>query len=658
MKTLTKAIGVAAISALAILAYLMLWNRPPGSVDGAVDIAPMADDMSWQGFGGDKGLTRHTPLGQITPQNVRHLKVAWEYDTGETARRGPVAMAESSDEGTPILAAGHMIICTPFNRVIALNPANGEEQWVYDPQIDTSVRYANQFLCRSLSQWQDNEKQPGEPCEHALFMATNDMRIIKLDAPSGKRCEGFGDAGEVQVDPGISLVWPGEMQFTSAPAIVGDTVVVGSAISDNVRVKAPMGSVRAFDARTGTRRWTFDPAGPDTAHANVWSSIAVDDARGLVYLPTTSPATDFYGGTRVGNNMYADSVVALDGETGKVRWHFQTVHHDVWDYDLPSGPAFVTLEQDGKRVDALVQPTKTGFLFVLNRETGEPIFGVEERPVPQGGVPGEELSPTQPFPVKPPALVPQGISAESAFGFTPYDKGACRDMMEEAGPSELFQPPDEDGTLLHPFNGGGMNWGGIAIDQTRKIAIANASHAIHLVKLIPHLTLEEISKLNSAPPESFRDLKERGPMEGTPWSLERSMVLSPLGLPCNTPPWGTLNAVDLNSGEIIWQVPLGTTRDLAAGVSLPWGTPNFGGPLTTASGLVFIGAAMDGYLRAFDVQTGKELWGHYLPGGGQSGPMSYAVGGQQYIAIQAGGHGRAGTRRSDKVVAFTLNTKK
>ncbi len=439
--------------------------------------------------------------------------------------------------------------------------------------------------------------------------------------------------------------------------------MVGSAISDNLRVAAPSGVVRAFDVRSGKPLWQFDPVPradadavranwldketPKAGHANVWAPLSVDEKRDLIFLPTTSPSPDFYGGLRAGGNDYANSVVALKGSTGQVQWHFQTVHHDIWDYDLPAQPGVYRVWRDGALHDVIAQVTKTGLVFVLERETGEPFLAVEERPVPQQGAPQEWLSPTQPFPHNPPPIVPDRISPEDAFGITYWDKRICARRIQAALSDGLFTPPSEQGTLIYPFTGGGANWGGAAFDPRRNLLLINMSNAIHLVTLIPATHAAEMNELAHS--------SEFAPMEGAPFGMTREMLLSPLGLPCNPPPWGVLAAVDLSNGNIVWRKVLGTTQDIApGGLALKFGTPNFGGPIITAGDLVFIGASMDDYLRAFDVETGVELWKGRLPAGGQATPMTYQWQGKQYVVIAAGGHSNAGTRRGDYIVAFAL----
>lgn len=650
------------LCALGVLLVAIFWFRPPSGAQGPSKYEPVADNLNWTRFGGDEGQTRFVPLTQITRDNVGHLEQAWVYHTGALDDH-PETLDRIAFQMTPILAAGLLIGCTPHNKVFALDPATGVERWTYTPSFNSDYRPANKWLCRSVVSWQDTKLPADAPCQTRIFMGTNDLRLIALDARTGDLCAGFADNGIHNIDIGRAQIWPGEAQITSAPAIVGDVVVVGTALSDNTAVAAPFGTVRAFDARSGAPVWSFDPiaqtrdeliaAGMDPAaspgHANVWSSISVDSDRGLVYLPTTSPSPDFWGGLRPGDNRYANSVVALDGATGAMRWHFQVVHHDVWDFDLPTGPSFVTLTIDGQERDGLVQGTKQGLLFVLDRETGDPLIPVEERPVPQNAVLGEALSPTQPFPIFPPPLVPNEISADDAWGLTPFDRAACRKVMAQAGPAKLYTPPDEDGVLMFPFTGGGINWGGVAIDQDRKIVIANMSSVIHLIKLRRKAEGAE----NSAG-GIVSESDEFAPMAGAPFALERDILRSPLGLPCNPPPWGVLAAVDLASNEILWSQPFGTTRKLAGPISLPFGTPNLGGALVTASGLTFIGATMDSYLRAFDTYTGEEIWGADLPGGGQAGPMSYAVNGKQYVVIAAGGHAWAGTPLNDTLVGFAL----
>jgi len=634
-----------------------------GGLSCLLAVAPpvLAEDAGWTHYGGDAGGSRFSAAEALTPETVSDLEEAWVYSTGDMDRR-PEAVAKSASEGTPILVGGRLTYCTPFNEIITLDPGTGAELWRYDSGISTEHHQANQYVCRGVAHWVDPQAEEGAACATRIYMGTADSRLIAVDAATGLPCADFGEAGEVRINPGMDLWWPGEFQITSPPVTIGNVVVVGSAIGDNARADAPKGTVRAFDIRTGAPVWDFDPVARGaaeqpgswqaadavrTGHANVWAPMSVDAARGLVFLPTSSPSPDFYGGTRIGDNRYANSVVALDGATGTVRWHFQTVHHDVWDYDLPAQPSLVTIDTGEGPRDVVVQVAKTGFVFVLDRDTGAPVFPVDEVPVPQDAAPGEVLSPTQPMPQKPPALVPHSIDPDDAWGLTFWDRGKCRDLLAKYRNDGLFTPPSEQGTLMFPFSGGGANWGGMAFNPETQLMYVNTSRALHVVKLIPR---DDFAAAKDAEPG-----KEISPQEGTRYGMKRDLVLSPLSLPCNPPPFGVLHAIDLSTGEIVWEETLGTVRDLAP-VPIPWklGTPNFGGPLVTAGGLVFIGAAMDDYLRAFDAATGEELWKGRLPGGGQATPMTYEWQGRQYVVISAGGHSRSTTRLNDTLVAFAL----
>ncbi|MBS0447417.1 MAG: pyrroloquinoline quinone-dependent dehydrogenase [Proteobacteria bacterium] len=608
--------------------------------------AALAADADWPAYGHDEGGTRYSPAAQITPANVGELERAWIYRTGDVARRDPALMKRVKSETTPILAGDRLVLCTPFNEAIALDPASGRELWRYDAQVATDRRPANRYDCRGVAQWHDAAAPAGAACARRIFMGTADARLIALDAASGRPCAGFATQGQVQIDPG-ALAWPGEFQITSAPAVAGDVVIVGSSIDDNGRSDAPRGTVRAFDARSGALRWSWDPLPPGLAGAaNVWSTMSVDAARGLVVLPTSSPSPDFYGGARPGDNAHADSVVALHAADGTLAWAFQVVKHDVWDYDLAAQPTLSTITVAGARRDVVIQATKQGLVFVLDRDTGRPVFPVEERPVPQGGAPGEPLSPTQTFPADLPPLVPSTIRPEDAFGYTPWVRNACRDRIASLRHEGLYTPPSTQGTLIYPMTGGGVNWGGIAIDPA-DVVYVNTSRAAHVVRLIPR---DRFAAAKAAAPGH-----EVSPQRGTPYGMQRDVLLSPLGTPCNPTPWGTLAALDLRAHRLLWEVPLGTTEEIAPlGIALHTGTPNFGGPVATAGGLVFIGAAMDKYLRAFDAKTGAELWRGRLPVPGMATPMTYDWQGRQYVVISAGGHGEVGTATSDAIVAFAL----
>lgn len=616
---------------------------------------------SWTSYGGDSGGNRYSSAKDITPTNIGQLETAWTYRSRTLEGRENLKK-QTAFEVTPVLVEGSLVFCTQFNEIIAIDPGTGIEKWRYDPKVELDGRPANDFVCRGISYWKDIG--PGEEyCSSRLFMGTVDSRLIAVDARTGNICTDFGEHGQVKLKPSVSLRWPGEFQITSAPAIVGDTVVVGSAISDNLRVEAPSGVVRAFDVRTGEQRWSFDPVPRDTSdparstwsngsadnvgHANVWSTMSVDQERGLIFLPTSSASPDFFGGLRQGDNLYTSSVVALNGRTGEMKWHFQTVHHDVWDYDVPSQPGLYEVWKDGKAHDVVAQTTKTGLVFVLDRETGEPFLPIEERAVPQNGAMGEHLSPTQPFPVLTPPLVPNRLKPEDAFGLTFWDKHQCASRIKKLRREGLFTPPTEQGTLVYPFSGGGGNWGSAAYDASRNLLIVNMSNAGHVITLIPSEKVAGVKEL--------ADDAEVAPMEGAPFGMSRVLLTSSLGLPCSPPPWGVLVAVDLGTGKIVWRKTLGTTRDLTpVGIALKTGTPNFGGPAITAGGLIFIGAAMDNYLRAFNVETGEELWKGRLPAGGQATPMSYQWNGRQYVVIAAGGHSKSARAIGDYIVAFAL----
>jgi quinoprotein glucose dehydrogenase len=621
----------AAIAAAVILGGSVCWAAEPG----------------WGFYGGDPGGQRFSAARQITPANVGSLAVAWTYSTGDMTRHAD-AMKRASFENTPILAEGRLYVCSPFNEVSALDPGTGRELWRFDPRLDDDIRYPNDYVCRGVAY-----------ADGRIYLATADRRLIALDAKTGKPIAGFGKDGTVVIPPGPMTEKGkkhtyGRNHTTSAPVVSHGLVIVGSAIDDNQKVDELRGTVHAFDAATGRLVWAFDPLAGQVppfrgGAANVWAPMSVDEARGLVILPVSSASPDFFGGLRAGAGKYANSIVALHIADGTVAWSFQTTHHDVWDYDLPAQPTLGTVTYGGRAVPAVLQPTKQGLLFTVNRDTGAPVIPVVERKVPQGGAPGEHLSPTQPFPVAPAPLAPTHIAPDDAFGFTFWDRGKCRDAIAAARHDGLYTPPSERGTILYPFTGGGTNWGGLAYDEAHGIVYVNTSSVMHVVTLIRQKNFSEVR-------ERFFD-KEVSPQEGAPFGMMRVTLVSPLGMPCNPPPWGKLHAVDMRTGRILWSVPLGTTEDMAPFseyVMGKTGTPNLGGPIVTASGLVFIGAAMDDYIRAFDARTGAELWRGRLPAGGQATPMTYVWKGRQFVVIAAGGHSKLGTKRGDSVMAFAL----
>jgi quinoprotein glucose dehydrogenase len=625
------------------------------------------DAGDWAQYGGDEFGQRYSPLDEIDRNNVARLEEAWVHHTGELGE-GFARADKMAFEATPILIDATLYLSTPTNIVIALDAATGMERWRFDPGIGRDKRYS-EATSRGVSAWREPYPKAAGVCTLRLFHGTLDARLIAIDGRTGKRCADFGVRGEIDLKAGVRIRDPDDYLVTSPPTVFRDLVIVGSAIGDNRAVDIERGVVRAFNARTGELRWSWDPipvqssdpasrewdatAAARTGGANAWGVMSVDPARGLLFVPTGSASPDFYGGERLGPNRHANSLVALDATTGKIVWHQQLVHHDLWDYDVAAQPVLVDLVREGRSVAAVVQATKMGLLFVFDRENGAPVFDVRERPVPRSTIPGEQSSPTQPFPVLPPPLVSHArVTPEDAWGVTFWDRGRCRDLISRLRSEGIYTPPTLEGTVLYPSYVGGTNWGGIAFDSQRQWAIVPVTQLPMVVTLLKTDDVRPMARSGDYPESEF------ALQTGTPYGMRREALLSPLGLPCTPPPWGTLSAVDLRRGEIKWQVPLGSTRDLAPFFvpSRTLGTPNLGGPIVTAGGLIFIGAAMDNYLRAFDVETGKELWKQRLPAGGQATPMTYRAGpgNRQFVVIAAGGHGGLGTDQGDAVVAYAL----
>jgi quinoprotein glucose dehydrogenase len=633
------------------------------SVFLAAAVAAAVPETGWPAYGGDEGGTRYSKLTQISPANVGDLRVAWIFRTGELGQ-GVKDWNRSAFEATPILYDGTLYLTTSSTDVVAVDAANGNLRWRHSSESRKDLHYSD-GVSRGVSLWVDVASDRAALCHARIYAPTLDGRLLALDAASGKSCADFGEGGAVNLLEGVRSQFKEGDEWrnylvTSPPAILDGKVIIGSSIGDNRAVLEELGSVRAFDARSGKLVWSWDPIPRDDSNpvykewspestktasaANAWAPLSVDAARHLVFVPTGSASPDFFGGERPGDNRWANSVVALDGDTGRLKWGQQLVHHDLWDYDVGSQPTLAELVHDGKHVAAVIQATKTGFLYTFDRDSGAPIFPIVEKPVPQDAVPGEHPSPTQPYPVAPPALTRQvRVTPDDAWGVAWFDTHACRKRIESYRSEGIFQPPSLKDSIMQPGNAGGSNWGGIAFDPRRQLAVANTMNLPFVVALIPRANLHE-----QAISENYKDF-EFARQEGTPYGMRRTAFKSGVGIPCVKPPWGMLTGVDMEHGTIKWQIPLGDTPY----IHLNLGMPGLGGPIVTASGLVFIGASLDDRFRAFDTDTGKLLWDVKLPAGGQATPMTYSLGGRQYVVIAAGGY-KGDSTRGDYVVAYAL----
>jgi quinoprotein glucose dehydrogenase len=612
----------------------------------------------WNAYGGDAGGTRYSSLTQINESNVRTLKPAWTFRTGELdIYKGTNVIEKAAFETTPILIDNTLFFSTPSCRVFALDPATGKQKWVYDPKLNLKNFYS-EITTRGVSAWPSSNDQHNKKAKRRIFIGALDGRLIALDAANGKPISTFGKNGVVDLREGLG----DDVSITSPPAVIGNIVIAGSSMGDNYKSVFSRGVVRAYDAVTGKELWRWDPLKSDTAHtsgaANAWSVISVDEERNLVFIPTGCASPDYYGGNRPGDNLYANSIVALNASTGKMIWHFQVVHHDIWDYDIASQPMLIDITRDSRKIPAVAVGTKMGHIFILDRVTGQPLFPFEERDVPVSDIRGEHSAQTQPFPVLPKPLGLQKVSVSDAWGPTPALKKEAEEKISRYINKGTFTPPSLQGTLVTPGNVGGIHWGGMCFDPTKQVLYTNINWLAAIIRLIPRKELEADNKKNSK--KSMR--AETGMQTGTPYVMKRDYLFEIIDnnnwFVQTTPPWGTLNAIDISTGNDKWQVPIGFMMDTTKYPDAKkWGSLNLGGAIVTAGNLVFVAATRDGYFRAFHAETGELLWETLLPAGGQATPMTYSVNGKQYVAIAAGGHGKFLTAMGDYLVSYALENK-
>ncbi|MCF1446509.1 glucose/quinate/shikimate family membrane-bound PQQ-dependent dehydrogenase [Agrobacterium vitis] len=614
-------------------------------------------DGEWHQYGRTPYGQRYSPLTQITTDNVKTLKTAWTYQTGDVKQPGDVG--ETTYQVTPLKVGDTLYLCTPHNWAIAVDAATGKQKWKYDPNVGLNPDRQHQ-TCRGVTYYADLAATSGAPCATRVYLPTSDARLIALDAANGKICESFADKGVLHLEQGMPYNPAGYYYSTSPPVIAAGKIIIGGAVNDNYSTKEQSGVIRAFDVQTGALVWNWDSGNPGqtqpladgqkyTANSpNSWSVFSVDEQLGLVYIPLGNQVPDQLGMNRSANvEKYSSSVVALDLNTGADRWVQQFVHHDLWDMDVPAQPVLLDINSGGTTVPALVASTKQGDVYVLDRRTGQPIIPIKELPAPGGTIPEDHASPTQPISAL--SFRPPKLEERNMWGVTLLDQLACRIKFHQLRYDGQYTPPSLQGSIIYPGNFGTFNWGSVAVDPEKQVMFGMPTYLAFTSQLVPR---DQVPAKGQDEKGSEQGLNRN---DGAPYAVKMGPFLSPIGVPCQAPPWGTVAAVDLKTGKIAYQHRNGTVHDMTP-LPLPFkvGVPGIGGPMITKGGVAFLGAAVDNYLRAYDLATGKVLWEGRLPAGGQATPMSYELNGKQYVVMVAGGHGSVGTKPGDYVIAYTL----
>ncbi len=666
--------ALGAVLAITVVALAWAVFNDPQEINGTLSadaqtpaaVSSTIPDADWPAYGRNQEGQRYSPLKQINDKNVGQLKEAWSFQTGDVKR--PTDPGEITNEVTPIKIRDTLYLCTAHQQLFALDATTGKQKWKFDPRMDTNPSFQH-VTCRGVSYHEATADNAApdvvSDCPRRIILPVNDGRLFAINADNGKLCESFANKGILNLQTNMPVTTPGMYEPTSPPIITDKVIVIAGAVTDNYSTREPSGVIRGFDVNSGKLLWAFDPGAKDpntipgdehhyTINSpNSWAPAAYDAKLDLVYLPMGVTTPDIWGGNRTPEQeRYASSIVALNATTGKLAWSYQTVHHDLWDMDMPSQPTLADITVKGETVPVIYAPAKTGNIFVLDRRDGKLVVPAPEKPVPQGAAKGDYVTPTQPFsdlsfrPKK-------DLSGSDMWGATLYDQMVCRIIFHKLRYEGIFTPPSEQGTLVFPGNLGMFEWGGISVDPNRQVAIANPMALPFVSKLMP--------RGPGNPMEPPKDAKGSGtetgiqPQYGVPYGVTLNPFLSPFGLPCKQPAWGYISAVDLKTNEVVWKKRIGTVRD-SSPLPLPFkmGMPMLGGPISTAGNVLFIGATADNYLRAYNMSNGEKLWEARLPAGGQATPMTYEANGKQYVVISAGGHGSFGTKMGDYIVAYAL----